>query len=102
MLPLPTAFPLLAVVMALYGLAYGLLFPSLSALIADYSSSGERGVATGIFHALLTTGVAVGAPVMGWIGEAFGVINGLMLTPVVTALALCLVVMLYLNMRKAV
>jgi len=83
-----TTFPLLAAVMALYGIGYGLLFPSISALVADHSLPEERGMATGIFHALLTAGVAIGAPAMGWIGEGVGINLGLMLTPVIIVLAL--------------
>jgi MFS family permease len=100
LLPVPTVFPLLAVVMVLYGLAYGLLFPSISALVADHSHPDERGVATGIFHALLTAGVALGAPVTGWIGEAVGVRTGLMLTSVAMVLALGVVVMLFPKMSQ--
>ena len=94
-LPMPEGFPLLAAVMALYGLAYGLLFPSILALVADHSHPDERGVATGIFHALLTAGVAIGAPVMGWVGEAVGVRTGLMLTPVIMVLALGMVTVIF-------
>ncbi len=67
-----TTFPLLAVSIALYGTAYGLLFPSISALVVDHTTPDERGLATGVFHALLTAGVAAGAPVMGWAGEWSG------------------------------
>jgi MFS family permease len=95
LLPLPDAFPLLAVVMVVYGLAYGLLFPSISALVADHSRPEERGVATGIFHALLTAGVAIGAPVMGGIGEVVGVRTGLMLTSAVMAMALVMVLVVF-------
>ena len=83
-----TTFPLLAGVMALYGAGYGLLFPSISAMVADNSELEERGVAAGMFHALLTAGVAIGAPVMGWAGEVLGIRSGLMLTPVIMSLAL--------------
>ena len=76
--------------MALYGIAYGMLFPSISALIADHTTPEERGLATGIFHALLTAGVAIGAPVMGWTGEAVGVQLGLVLTPSIMVLALAM------------
>ncbi|UCB43384.1 MAG: MFS transporter [Dehalococcoidales bacterium] len=93
-LPMPEGFPLLAVVMALYGLAYGLIFPSISALVADHSRPEERGIATGIFHALLTAGVAIGAPVMGWVAELLGVQVGLMLSPVIMVLSLALAVTL--------
>ena len=87
-LPSVAVFPLLAVAMALYGTAYGILFPSISALIADHTAPEERGLATGIFHALLTAGVAVGAPVMGWVGGMVGVKLGLILTPAIMVLAL--------------
>jgi len=87
-LPSVATFALLAVIMALYGTAYGVLFPSISALIADHTSFEERGMATGIFHALLTAGVAIGAPIMGWVGEMIGVELGLVLSSGVMVLAL--------------
>jgi len=90
-LPSVGIFPLLAVVMALYGTAYGILFPSISALVADHTSPEERGMATGIFHALLTAGVAIGASVMGWVGEIVGVESGLMLSSGIMVLALVVV-----------
>jgi MFS family permease len=74
--------------MALYGMAYGLLFPSISALIADHTIPEERGMATGLFHALLTAGIAIGAPIMGWIGEIMGVELGLALSAIILVLAL--------------
>lgn len=97
LLPSVTTLGLLVAAMAVYGLAYGLLFPSVSALVAEHSRTDERGLSTGVFHALLTTGVAVGAPVMGWVGEMLGVRLGMALTAVVTAGAL----MLALSSRKA-
>ena len=87
-LPSQSTFPLLAAVMGVYGVAFGVLFPSISALVADHTLPEERGTATGIFHALLTAGVAVGAPVMGWVGDGVGISSGLMLTPAVMVLAL--------------
>jgi len=87
-LPLMQTFPLLAMAMALYGIAYGLLFPSISALVADHTVTEERGLATGLFHAMLTAGVAIGAPVMGWVGEGVGVRSGLALSPAIMVLAL--------------
>ncbi len=90
-LPSVATFPLLAVVMALYGIAYGVLFPSISALIADHTIPEERGLATGLFHALLTAGVAIGAPIMGWVGEVTGVELGLTLSASILLLALVVV-----------
>ncbi len=90
-LPSLRTFPLLAAVMALYGVAFGILFPSISASIADHTVSEERGLATGMFHALLTAGVAIGAPVIGWAGEAIGIKSGLMSTSGIMILALVIV-----------
>ncbi len=90
-LPSVVIFPLLAVVMALYGTAYGILFPSISALIADNTLPQERGMATGLFHALLTAGVAIGAPIMGWVGEITGVELGLAASASILVLALVIV-----------
>ncbi len=87
-LPSPTTFPLLAAAMASYGIGYGLLFPSISALVVDHTTAEERGMATGIFHALLTAGVAIGAPIIGWLGEGIGVRLGLVFTPAIMVLAL--------------
>ena len=93
-LPLVGTFPLLVAVMAAYGIAYGLLFPAVSALVADHALPEERGLATGVFHALLTAGVAIGAPIMGWVGGLVGVELGLLLSSsfMVVALAIALTV----------
>lgn len=88
LLPLLTAFFALALAMALYGAAFGFLFPSVSATIADRTSPAERGTASGIFHALLTAGVATGAPVIGGLGSVLGVEIGLTLSPVFLLAAL--------------
>ena len=98
LMPVTKTFSLLLIVMALYGTAYGVIFPSISAAVADSTSPEERGLATGIFHALLTAGVAVGAPVMGWIGGAFGEQVGLLLNSVVMAVALVIVLYVRKNM----
>jgi MFS family permease len=87
-LPSATTFPYLAAVMVLYGIAYGLFFPSISALLADHTNPEERGTATGLFHAFLTAGVAIGAPVMGWAGGVMGESLGLMLSSAVMVFAL--------------
>lgn len=93
LLPTLTTFPLLLIAMAVYGLAFGLLFPSVSALIADTTVDTERGLATGMFHALLTAGVAIGSPVMGWVGEKLSIETGLMLSPVLMIVALIVALM---------
>lgn len=91
---LPTVEALLPLisVMVLYGASYALIFPSISAVIADYTTTEERGKATGIFHALLTAGVATGAPAMGWLATSVGVKWGLALCGIAAVVALPLVV----------
>lgn len=84
-------FTLLTLIMALYGAAYALLFPSISALLVDHTAPEERGRATGIFHALLTAGVAVGAPVMGGVAQLAGIELGLALSSLAAAVALVIV-----------
>ena len=96
-LPSMATFPLLALIMALYGAAYGMLVPSVSALVADHTAVEERGMAMGIFHASLTAGVGIGAPLIGYIGGLVGVEYGLMLTSGVTVLALVLILV---NLRR--
>ena len=86
--PSAAVFGWLVVLMLVYGAAFGAIFPSISAMVAEHSSPGERGTATGIFHALLTAGVAVGALVAGYAGDALGVKYGLILSPAVMIIAL--------------
>jgi MFS family permease len=93
LLPAFTSFASLIAVMAVYGVAYGAIFPSVSAMVADHASVAERGLATGIFHALLTSGVAIGAPVMGWVGGATGIQTGMFLIAGIMVLALIGVVL---------
>jgi MFS family permease len=88
LMPSLTTFPLLLAAMAVYGVAYGIIFPSISAAVADQTAPEERGLATGVFHALLTAGVAIGAPVMGWVSGAVGIQHGLILSAVIMVLAL--------------
>jgi MFS family permease len=87
-IPSATAFAWLAVLMLVYGAAFGAIFPSISAMVTENTSPGERGAATGIFHALLTAGVAAGALVAGYTGDTLGVKSGLILCPAVMVIAL--------------
>ena len=96
-----SSFSMLVIAMALYGIAYGTLFPSISAVVVDSSTSGERGMATGIFHALLTLGVGFGAPVMGWLGGMAGVKSGLLLTSVIMVAALFIILGLARGHKQA-
>ncbi len=83
--------------MAFFGIAYGLFFPSISALVAENSDINERGIATGLFHACLTGGAAIGAPVIGWVAEALGNETALRLSAIFMVVALVLAAT---NMKK--
>jgi len=63
-IPLIRALPTLLVLMALFGVGHGFVFPSASALISRGADPQQHGLVTGLFYALLVAGVAVGAPIM--------------------------------------
>ena len=92
-LPLVETFSSMVMIMALYGIGYGFLFPSVSAMVADFTMSDEYGRATGIFHALITVGVSVGAPVIGWVASFWGTKVGLSLSGSALFIALVMATM---------
>jgi MFS family permease len=94
LLPTTTAFAVMAVLMVVYGAAFGAIFPSISAMVAENTSEFERGMATGIFHALLTAGVAVGALTAGWAGDSLGVKAGLLTSPTMMVVALTVAIVI--------
>lgn len=88
-------FITLATIMALYGAGYALVFPSISALVADHAASEEYGSAVGIFHALLTAGVGIGAPVMGWVAGMVGIELSLALSSGTVAIVLVMILVMF-------
>ncbi len=72
LIPVVTSFGQLIGLGILQGIGMGCILPSALALISDNTEKGERGTAMGIFHALLTLGVAVGAPVTGVLAREVG------------------------------
>ena len=53
--------------MVIYGVGFGLLFPSLSASVTELTPRGHRGAAFGIFYATYSLGVVLGSVVSGFI-----------------------------------
>lgn len=51
-------------------------------MVVHGSSEDERGLATGVFYALLVAGVAVGAPVAGFLASVFSIEVGIWTTAV--------------------
>jgi len=63
-IPLLRDLPTLLILMALFGVGHGFVFPSASALVSRGADPEQHGLVTGLFYALLVAGVAVGAPIM--------------------------------------
>ena len=63
-IPLLTNLASLLVLMALFGVGHGFVFPAASTLVSRGADPEQHGLVTGLFYALLVTGVAVGAPAM--------------------------------------
>ena len=55
--------------MALFGLGYGLVFPASAAMATAATGSERRGTAFGIFYAVYSLGVVVGAAGSGRLAE---------------------------------
>ena len=98
-IPLCTTFASLALLMAIYGAGWGLLFPAALALILDATTAEERGIASGGLHAMITAGVAIGAPVMGGVAGLVGLEWGLGLSAVVTITGM-IIVLAFVGQRR--
>ena len=57
----------LFVAMALYGIGFAFLFPSINSLLIDSSSAEFRGKAYGYFYAFFSIGVVAGSGVIGYL-----------------------------------
>ncbi len=58
--------------MVVFGFGFALLFPAATALVADASSTLERGTAFGVFYAVYSLGTIIGALAAGWLAGVFG------------------------------
>lgn len=72
--------------MGVFGLGFGLLFPTITALTAEAVTWAERGKAFGVFYAVFSLGVVIGSLVSGLVAERSGV-NGV---PFIIAAAVAL------------
>ncbi len=76
-IPLVTNLASLLVLMALFGVGHGFVFPAASTLVSRGADPEQHGLVTGLFYALLVTGVAVGALAMAAVASltnfAFGI-----------------------------
>lgn len=58
-------FTFLLMSMLIYGIGFALIFPSMSSLVAKYSSQHIRGKAYGIFYAFYSLGSFLGTSITG-------------------------------------
>jgi MFS family permease len=54
------------------GLGQGLIFPALSTYLIDLAGRERKGLALGMYLSLFDVGMALGAPLFGWISDAWG------------------------------
>lgn len=63
-----STFGMITLGMVLYGVGFGLTYPTLNAQVATLYRVEERGRAYGIFYAFYSLGVVMAPPLVGWIG----------------------------------
>ena len=67
--------------LALYGVGFAFLFPSINALLVESTTPETRGKAYGYFYAFFSLGVVVGSSLLGSL--AFEITQGFMFTGLV-------------------
>ena len=72
-----TGYAAIAAGMAVFGLGYGLVFPAATALVIGATGADRRGMAFGIFYAVYSLGVVVGASGSGRLAELEANLAGL-------------------------
>ena len=92
LLPSASSFGVLLALMAMFGLGHGLIFPSSSALATRHARRDSLGLATGVYYAILVTGVAVGAPLAGAIATGWTAATGFLVSAAVSVIALFMLV----------
>src|SRR5207245_11045047 len=92
LLPSAMSFTVLLALMAVFGLGHGLIFPSSAALATRHARRDSLGLATGVYYALLVTGVAVGAPLAGAMALAWTPASGFIACAAVSVIALFLLI----------
>src|SRR5439155_1670804 len=63
-IPLVRDLPALIVLMALFGVGHGFVFPAASTLVSRGADPEQHGLVTGLFYAVLVSGVSIGARLM--------------------------------------
>lgn len=87
-IPFIRDLPMLLVLMALFGVGHGFVFPAASTLVSRSADPEQHGLVTGLFYALLVSGVAVGAPVMAAVASLTNLGVGIWASALITLLGL--------------
>lgn len=74
----------LYIVLALYGVGFAFLFPSINTMLIKATPAELRGKAYGYFYACFSLGVVAGSSVLGWL--PFNIIEGFIFTGIVLLL----------------
>ncbi|QED48382.1 MFS transporter [Cytobacillus dafuensis] len=72
LLSMSSSLLLLFFCMILYGAGFALLFPSISAMLANHTDHETRGKAFGLFYAFFSLGVVVGSSLTGLLEVSYG------------------------------
>jgi len=67
-----TSYWLSVVSMIVYGFGFALIFPSMNQIVAEASSTVDRGKAYGIFYAFFSLGVVAGSSISGFVSDVLG------------------------------
>src|SRR5690625_920224 len=60
------------IAMAIYGLGFAFVFPSMNQIVSEASSKVDRGKAYGIFYAFFSLGAVAGSFISGTVAEVLG------------------------------
>jgi len=85
--------------MGLFGAGFGILFPSMSSLVAEVSKPDERGKAFGVFYAIFSLGVVAGSVASGALAQHFGETTG---APFFMAAIVVLVTIIVTRIREPI
>lgn len=94
MIPYFNTLPSLLPAMVIFGVGHGLVFPSSSTMVVRGTKKEVRGMASGVFYALLVAGVAVGAPIAGFVAGLSSYGLGMQSAAIVSIMGAVLLVVL--------
>jgi MFS family permease len=88
MLASATSRPALMIAALLFGLGFGLMYPSYTAYVLTHVAPSKRGAAFGAILAAFDTGIGTGASMMGWLASAHGFRSAFVVAGVLGAMSL--------------